>query len=140
MSRTNSSRGPTLGALLRMVHSAMVEEYADRLAASIYNDIQPAHAAAIQPLNKLEVALKRERRIDAWLMERRQKDAKTKPMRHACCSRRHVRTIAFQVKHWLTPRATASADDPLGERSRASSPFISCDTDMTASPHLFALA
>ena len=56
-------------------------------------------AAAIEPLNELKIALQRERRIDAWLMERCQKDAKTKPMRHAYSSRRHVRTIAFQVKY-----------------------------------------
>jgi DNA-binding MarR family transcriptional regulator len=39
-----------LGALLRMAHAGMVEEYARWLAASSYGDIQPAHAAAIQPL------------------------------------------------------------------------------------------
>src|ERR1700730_10550756 len=40
-------------------------------------------AAAIEPLDELKITLQRERRIDAWLMKRRQKDAKTKPMRHA---------------------------------------------------------
>ncbi len=39
-----------LGALLRITHAAMVEEYAAWLAASDYRDIQPSHAAAIQPL------------------------------------------------------------------------------------------
>jgi DNA-binding MarR family transcriptional regulator len=39
-----------LGALLRMAHAAMVEEYARWLAGSPYSGIQPAHAAAIQPL------------------------------------------------------------------------------------------
>jgi hypothetical protein len=56
-------------------------------------------AAAVEPLNELKIALQGERRIDAWLMERREKDAKTKPVRHAYSSRRHVRTIAFQVKY-----------------------------------------
>jgi DNA-binding MarR family transcriptional regulator len=39
-----------LGALLRIAHAAMVEEYTRWLADTPYNDIQPAHAAAIQPL------------------------------------------------------------------------------------------
>jgi DNA-binding MarR family transcriptional regulator len=39
-----------LGALLRIAHAAMVEEYTRWLADSAYSDIQPAHAAAIQPL------------------------------------------------------------------------------------------
>ena len=43
-------RGPTLGALFRLVHAAMVQEYARWLAASPYRDLQPAHAAVIQPL------------------------------------------------------------------------------------------
>ena len=52
MSRNDSDphRGAMLGALLRIAHSAMVEEYTRWLADSAYNDIQPAHAAAIQPL------------------------------------------------------------------------------------------
>jgi len=52
MSRTDSdrNRGPMLGALLRIAHGAMVDEYARWLATSPYKDIQPAHAAAIQPL------------------------------------------------------------------------------------------
>lgn len=45
-----SSRPPTLGALIRLVHAAMVQEYARWLAASPYRDVQPAHAAVIQPL------------------------------------------------------------------------------------------
>ena len=40
-------------------------------------------AAAVEPLDQLEIALQRERRIDAWLVERRQKDPKTKTIRHA---------------------------------------------------------
>ena len=47
--------------------------------------------ATVEPLDELKVALKRERRIDAWLMERRQKNAKTKPVRHAYSSRRRVK-------------------------------------------------
>ena len=39
-----------LGALLRIAHAGMVDEYARWLADSAYRDIQPAHAAAIQPL------------------------------------------------------------------------------------------
>ena len=39
-----------LGTLLRIAHAAMVEEYTEWLATSPYRDIQPAHAAAIQPL------------------------------------------------------------------------------------------
>src|ERR1700733_2611739 len=45
-------------------------------------------AAAIEPLDELKIALERERRIDARLMKGRQKDAKTKPMRHPYSSRR----------------------------------------------------
>src|SRR4051794_18169612 len=41
---------PMLGALLRIAHAAVVEEYTRWLAGSAYSDIQPAHAAAIQPL------------------------------------------------------------------------------------------
>jgi DNA-binding MarR family transcriptional regulator len=50
MSRADSGRGPLIGALLRLAHSALAERYAEWLAASPYRDIQPAHAAAIQPL------------------------------------------------------------------------------------------
>ncbi len=52
MSRTDSRKngGPTIGSLLRIAHAAMVEEYARWLATSPYKDIQPAHAAVIQPL------------------------------------------------------------------------------------------
>jgi DNA-binding MarR family transcriptional regulator len=39
-----------LGALLRIAHAAAVEEYTRWLAASGYSDIQPAHAAVVQPL------------------------------------------------------------------------------------------
>ena len=53
-------------------------------------------AAAIEPLNKLRFALQRERRIDAWLVERREKDAKTKSMRHAYSSRRHEGDFLFK--------------------------------------------
>src|SRR5258708_1370077 len=54
--------------------------------------------AAIAQLNELEVALQGARRIDAWLVKRREKDAKTTPVRHGSSSRRHVKAIAFQVK------------------------------------------
>src|SRR3954463_8543837 len=52
MSRTYSEpeHGPSLGTLLRMAHAIMVEEYTRWLADSPYKEIQPAHAAAIQPL------------------------------------------------------------------------------------------
>jgi len=40
----------TVGSLLRIAHASMVEEYVRWLASSPYKDIQPAHAAAIQPL------------------------------------------------------------------------------------------
>jgi DNA-binding MarR family transcriptional regulator len=52
MSSTDSDPelGPMLGALVRIAHAAMVEKYTRWLADSPYSDIQPAHAAAIQPL------------------------------------------------------------------------------------------
>src|SRR6476660_6739272 len=52
MSRVKADQdtGPTLGSLLRLAHAAMAEEYTEWLAQSAYRDIQPAHAAAIQPL------------------------------------------------------------------------------------------
>src|SRR5262245_22174502 len=53
MSRGNSDRGPLLGALLRLAHGATLEQYAGWLAGSAYSDLQPAHAAAIQPLWQL---------------------------------------------------------------------------------------
>ncbi len=39
-----------IGSLVRMAHSAMIQDYSRWLADSSYNDIQPAHAAVIQPL------------------------------------------------------------------------------------------
>ena len=52
MSSTDSERdgGSTLGTLIRMAHAAMVEEYTRWLGTTSYNNIQPAHAAVIQPL------------------------------------------------------------------------------------------
>ena len=52
MSRTDSAAGDglRLGTLLRMAHAIMIEEYTRWLASSPYREIQPAHAAAIQPL------------------------------------------------------------------------------------------
>ena len=46
----DDDRAQMLGSLLRVAHSAMVQEYAQWLAASPYQDIQPAHASALQPL------------------------------------------------------------------------------------------
>jgi DNA-binding MarR family transcriptional regulator len=43
-------RGPRLGALLRIAHNANLERLAAWLATSGYDDLQPAHAAVIQPL------------------------------------------------------------------------------------------
>lgn len=43
-------RGPMLGALLRLTHQRLGEQFAAWLAASEYADLQPAHSAAIQPL------------------------------------------------------------------------------------------
>lgn len=52
MSSSASSRkgARTTGSLLRIAHASLVEEYLQWLASSPYKDIQPAHAAAIQPL------------------------------------------------------------------------------------------
>lgn len=43
-------RKPTLGAMFRLIHSAMVQEYARWLETAEYHDIRPAHAAVLQPL------------------------------------------------------------------------------------------
>jgi DNA-binding MarR family transcriptional regulator len=43
-------RKPSLGAMFRLIHSAMVEEYARWLETTDYNAIRPAHAAVLQPL------------------------------------------------------------------------------------------
>lgn len=45
-----ADRGPTLGAMFRLIHSALVQEYARWLATSNYLDVNPAHAAVLQPL------------------------------------------------------------------------------------------
>src|SRR5215470_15799123 len=52
MSSTDSASDhtPSLGTLLRLAHAVMIEEYTRWLAGSPYKGIQPAHAAAIQPL------------------------------------------------------------------------------------------
>jgi DNA-binding MarR family transcriptional regulator len=50
MSTTESSPKRGIGTLLRIAHSASVEEYTQWLASSPYKDIQPAQAAVIQPL------------------------------------------------------------------------------------------
>jgi DNA-binding MarR family transcriptional regulator len=41
----------SVGTLLRIAHAAAVEEYVRWLSSSPYRDIQPAHAAVIQPLS-----------------------------------------------------------------------------------------
>lgn len=43
-------RAPTLGAMFRLIHSAMIQEYARWLDTTGYRDIRPAHAAVLQPL------------------------------------------------------------------------------------------
>src|SRR5215470_3333184 len=45
-----SDHTPSLGTLLRLAHATMIDEYTRWLAGSPYKEIQPAHAAAIQPL------------------------------------------------------------------------------------------
>jgi hypothetical protein len=45
-----ADRGPTLGAMFRLIHSALVQEYTAWLASSNYRDVKPAHAAVLQPL------------------------------------------------------------------------------------------
>ena len=41
---------PTLGAMFRLIHSALVQEYARWLATTDHRDVKPAHAAILQPL------------------------------------------------------------------------------------------
>jgi DNA-binding MarR family transcriptional regulator len=53
MSMPKNAPRQTLGTLLRLAHTGMVNEYSRWLAGSPYTDIQPAHAAAIQPLWQL---------------------------------------------------------------------------------------
>ena len=36
--------------MFRLIHSAMVQEYADWLATTDYHEVRPAHAAVLQPL------------------------------------------------------------------------------------------
>lgn len=43
-------RGPLLGSLLRIANQALTERIVSWLSSSGYEDIQPAHLAAIQPL------------------------------------------------------------------------------------------
>ena len=52
MSRAHpkEDRTPTLGAMFRLIHAAMVQEYARWLETTEYQDIRPAHAAVLQPL------------------------------------------------------------------------------------------
>jgi DNA-binding MarR family transcriptional regulator len=46
----SADRGPTLGAMFRLIHSALLQEYTAWLASSNYRDVKPAHAAVLQPL------------------------------------------------------------------------------------------
>ena len=48
-----SDHGPMIGALLRIAAQAMTQRYARWLETSGFEHIQPAHAAAIQPLWEL---------------------------------------------------------------------------------------
>src|SRR6478735_562958 len=48
--KSATDRSPTLGATFRLIHSALVLEYARWLATSQYLDVKPAHAAVLQPL------------------------------------------------------------------------------------------
>jgi DNA-binding MarR family transcriptional regulator len=41
---------PTLGTMFRLIHSAMLQEYARWLATTDYDDFKPAYAAILQPL------------------------------------------------------------------------------------------
>lgn len=43
-------RTPTLGAMFRLIHSAMAQEYSGWLETTGYHEIRPAHAAVLQPL------------------------------------------------------------------------------------------
>lgn len=47
---TSEDNDPTLGAMFRLIHSAMVGEYARWLETTDHHDIRPAHAAILQPL------------------------------------------------------------------------------------------
>jgi DNA-binding MarR family transcriptional regulator len=49
-STSRPDRGPLLGSLIRIVNSANLEQMAGWLASSGYDDLQPAHGAALQPL------------------------------------------------------------------------------------------
>jgi len=50
MSTAKSDRGPMLGALMRLAYQSLLEQHTRWLAESPFNDLQPAHSAAIQPL------------------------------------------------------------------------------------------
>jgi DNA-binding MarR family transcriptional regulator len=45
-----SDRGPLLGSLLRLASQATTEQFARWIAAAGFENVQPAHSAAIQPL------------------------------------------------------------------------------------------
>ena len=48
--KPEEDRKPTLGSMFRLIHSALVQEYARWLETTEYHDIRPAHAAILQPL------------------------------------------------------------------------------------------
>ena len=50
--RPEEDSGPSLGSLFRLVHSAMVQEYARWLETTDHHDVKPAHAAILQPLGQ----------------------------------------------------------------------------------------
>ena len=49
-SASKSDRGPLLGSLLRLASQCMTDELTRWIASSGFEDLQPAHSAAIQPL------------------------------------------------------------------------------------------
>lgn len=50
MSSAKNERAPMIGALIRVAAQAMSQRYARWLETSGFDEIQPAHASAIQPL------------------------------------------------------------------------------------------
>lgn len=49
---SSKSASPTIAALFRIVHQSVNQKLAEWLAASPYNDLQPAHCAAVQAIWK----------------------------------------------------------------------------------------
>ncbi|HVS75896.1 MAG TPA: hypothetical protein VHE11_03100, partial [Steroidobacteraceae bacterium] len=48
--RSESDRGPLLGALLRLAALTMTEQFSRWIVASGFKGVQPSHSAVIQPL------------------------------------------------------------------------------------------